>query len=228
MAPSITCNNKKTKRIRFMVSLKSLNWPHFSVQALMLSGIPHIALSSISAEKQHQADREFSIRVTLTSPGSSCRPCPGRSPRGFRWAADLGYYQIMHPPPKSLGSCPGGRHRLVLVAMWSWAASFAAPKGQIIIIIGLKWVPCSLSGRSLTIGGGTGGALGHRVPGWMRDFNINPMGVAYKNWGQKSVVPPVGRSRSAASEFDRCAVRGMFFVRCIVVDAAVLFSTSSA
>ena len=29
----------------------------------MLSGIPHITLSSISAEKQHQADRELSMRV---------------------------------------------------------------------------------------------------------------------------------------------------------------------
>ena len=34
------------------------------------------------------------------------------------------------------------------------------------------------------IGGGTGGALGHRAPDWMRDFNINPMGVAWKDWGQ--------------------------------------------
>ena len=38
-----------------------------------------------------------------------------------------------------------------------------------------------------------------RVSGWIRDFNINPLGVARKDWGQKSVVPPVGRSRSAAS-----------------------------
>ena len=38
------------------------------------------------------------------------------------------------------------------------------------------------------IGGGTGGALGHRAPGWMRAFNINPMGIAWKDWGQKSVV----------------------------------------
>ena len=42
--------------------MKSL---HFSTQILMRSGIPHIALSSISAEKQYQADREFSMRVDV-------------------------------------------------------------------------------------------------------------------------------------------------------------------
>ena len=26
---------------------------------------------------------------------------------------------------------------------------------------------------------------------WMRDFNINPMGVAWEKWCQKSVVPPL-------------------------------------
>ena len=31
------------------------------------------------------------------------------------------------------------------------------------------------------IGGGTGGALRHRAPGRMRDFNINPIGVAWKD-----------------------------------------------
>ena len=33
----------------------------------------------------------------------------------------------------------------------------------------------------------------------MRYFNINPIGVAWEDKDQKSVVPPVGRSRSAAS-----------------------------
>ena len=65
MAPSIACNSKKTKTDWFMIELL-LNSQHFSAQALMLSGILHIALSGISAEKQHQAYREFSMRVALT------------------------------------------------------------------------------------------------------------------------------------------------------------------
>ena len=52
MAPSIACNNKKTRRDWFIVSLL-MNSPHFSIQGPKRSGIPHIALSNISAEKQH-------------------------------------------------------------------------------------------------------------------------------------------------------------------------------
>ena len=35
----------------------------------MRSNIPHIALSSISAKKQHQTDREFSMRVAFVVGG---------------------------------------------------------------------------------------------------------------------------------------------------------------
>ena len=42
-----------------------MNTPHFFTHALMRYGIPYIALSSISAEKQHQTDREFSMRVAF-------------------------------------------------------------------------------------------------------------------------------------------------------------------
>ena len=54
-----------------MVSLW-MNMPHFSTQALIRSVIPHIALSSISAEKQHRCDkcdREFAMRVTFDVTG---------------------------------------------------------------------------------------------------------------------------------------------------------------
>ena len=51
-----------------MVSLL-MNMPHFSTQALIRSVIPHIALSSISAEKQHQAELEFAMRVTFDVTG---------------------------------------------------------------------------------------------------------------------------------------------------------------
>ena len=112
MAPSIACNNKKTKSHWFKFSLL-MNSPHFSTQALKRSGIPHIALSSISAEKQHQTDREFSMRAAFNIAGPSCRRCSGRSPRGFRWATGLGYCQIIYPSPKSPRSCPG-------TTAWSW------------------------------------------------------------------------------------------------------------
>ena len=42
-----------------------MNSPHFSTHDLKRSGIPHIALSGISAEKQHQADREFAMRAAF-------------------------------------------------------------------------------------------------------------------------------------------------------------------
>ena len=120
MAPSIACNNKKTKIDWFMVSLL-MNSPHFSTQALKGSGIPHIALSGISAEKQHQADREFAMRAAFNITGPSCRPCSGQSPRGFRWATGLGCCQIIYPSPKSQRSCPA-------TTAWSWrAGDFGTP-----------------------------------------------------------------------------------------------------
>ena len=46
-----------------------MNSQHFSTHALMSSGIPHITLSSVSVEKQHQTDRDFSMRVTFDVAG---------------------------------------------------------------------------------------------------------------------------------------------------------------
>ena len=54
--------NKKTKKCRLMVYLL-MNPPHFATQALMRSGIPHIRLSSVSAEMLLQAERTFRMRV---------------------------------------------------------------------------------------------------------------------------------------------------------------------
>ena len=90
-----------------------MNSPHFSTQALKRSGIPHIALSGISAEKQHWADRELAMRAAFDIVGPPYRPCSGRSPRGFRWATGLGCCQIIYPSPKSQRSCPG-------TTAWSW------------------------------------------------------------------------------------------------------------
>ena len=49
------------------------------------------------------------------SPGSSCRPCPGWSPRGFQWLTGLDCCPIIWPSPKSLASawktsCPRSCH----------------------------------------------------------------------------------------------------------------------
>ena len=68
MTLPIAWNNKKTKRDWFMVQLL-MNSPHFSTHAPMRSGIPRIILSNVSAEKQHQSDREFSMRVTFDVAG---------------------------------------------------------------------------------------------------------------------------------------------------------------
>ena len=46
-----------------------MNSSNFSTHGLMSYNIPHITLSSVSAEKQHQADREFSMRVTFDVAG---------------------------------------------------------------------------------------------------------------------------------------------------------------
>ena len=51
-----------------MISLL-MNSSHFSTQAHIRSGIPHIALSGISVEKQHPADREFALRVAFDVAG---------------------------------------------------------------------------------------------------------------------------------------------------------------
>ena len=106
MAPSIACNDKKIKSDWFMVSLL-MNSPHFSTQAPKRSCIPHITLSGSSAEKQHQADREFAMRAVFDIAGPSCRPYSGRWPRSFRWAKSLGCCHIIYPSPKSQRSCPG-------------------------------------------------------------------------------------------------------------------------
>ena len=70
-------------------SLKNQSTPQpcFSTHALMRPGIPHIAISSVSAEKQHQTDREFSIRVAFDVTRFILVDLvpDGRSPRGFRW-----------------------------------------------------------------------------------------------------------------------------------------------
>ena len=84
----------------------SPNWlknPHrlWLENKIRRSGIPHIALSTISAEKQRQVGRTFPMNVALTSLGSSFRPCPGRSPRGFQRATGLGCFSTMRPSPKS-------------------------------------------------------------------------------------------------------------------------------
>ena len=115
MVPSIACNNKKTKSDWFMFSLL-MNSSHFSTQALKRSGISHIALSGISAEKQHQADREFAMRAAFDVADPSCQSCSGRSPKGFRWATGLGCCQIIYPSPKSQEKL-SWHHRLVLAAV---------------------------------------------------------------------------------------------------------------
>ena len=48
-----------------------------------------------------------------------------------------------------------------------------------------------------------GGASPSMAFGWdPGQARVNPMGVTWKDWGQKSMVPPVGRSRPAASEVE--------------------------
>ena len=69
MAPSTSCNNKKSKKVLFMVYLL-MKLPRFSTQALMRSGIPHIRMSSTSAEMLRQAERTFSMRVASDVAGS--------------------------------------------------------------------------------------------------------------------------------------------------------------
>ena len=112
MAPSIACKNKKTKRNWFMVSLL-MNSPHFSTQVLT-SGIPHIVLPNISAEKQHQADREFAMRVAFDVTGfillKLSRTIAQRFSMGDRsWDVDISYTlrpkvrEVVLAPPLGLG-----------------------------------------------------------------------------------------------------------------------------
>ena len=114
MAPSIACNNKKTRRDWFIVSLL-MNSPHFSTQALIRSGIPHIALSNISAEKQHQADREFAMRVAFEVTGFILSTLFRTITQRFSMGDRSGMLPDHTPPPqkKSQGSCPG-------TTAWSW------------------------------------------------------------------------------------------------------------
>ena len=62
MAPPSSCNNKKTRKVLFMVAWL-IKLPHFSTQALTCSGIPHIRLSSTFAEMLRRAERTFYTRV---------------------------------------------------------------------------------------------------------------------------------------------------------------------
>ena len=64
MAHSITYNNMKAKRDRFMVYLLMTS-PCFSTQALMRSGLPHIRLSSVSAKMLLQAERTLLMTVAI-------------------------------------------------------------------------------------------------------------------------------------------------------------------
>ena len=94
------------------------------------------------------------------------------------WAiANIREGGVKRPPPVKRGLKPEGVDTSVL---------FVANRSR--CYLNLKsWV----NFWHLGIGGGTGER--HRVTGspWMRDFNINPMGVAWKEWCQKSVVPPL-------------------------------------
>ena len=55
VAPSIACNNKRTKRDRFMVYLL-IKSTRFSTLALMRFGIPNITLHSVSTEMLRHAE----------------------------------------------------------------------------------------------------------------------------------------------------------------------------
>ena len=105
MAPPSSCNNKKTRKVLFMVACL-MKLPHFSTQALTCSGIPDIRLSSTFAEMLRRPSEHFIREWLLKSDGPSCWPCPGRSPTGFRWATGLGCCLVTLPSPKRQGSCP--------------------------------------------------------------------------------------------------------------------------
>ena len=142
MAPSIACSNKKIEREPgswFICCWIRHTSPHRPSGA---PDIPYIGMSSFYAKKQRQADRTLSMSVTLTSPGSSRRPSPGRSLSGFRRATGLGCFPTIHASSKSQGSWPG-----TTASSWRRCALGLRPVE--------KWpVTCRPSGRSLTAVGG--------------------------------------------------------------------------
>ena len=113
-----------------------MNSPHFSTQAPMRSGSPRIALSSISAEKQHQAEREFSMRVAFGVAGFILSTLYRTIAQRFSMGDRSGML-----PDRTLFAQKSEKlswdHRLVLAAGWARASSF--------------WkMSCDMSGRNLT------------------------------------------------------------------------------
>ena len=102
----------------------------------MRSGIPQIAVSSIPAEKQHQADRGFSMRVAFDDSEFILSTLSRTIAQRFSMGDRSGLLPD-HTPFAQMSGKLSWHHRLVSAAVWTRTSSC--------------WKrSCDMSGRSLT------------------------------------------------------------------------------